>query len=78
MLPGSFTQLPKETRERVIALAQANRALPYAERFSSPNGFNFEGVWVTDPFMDETGTRTVDPVQYYGDCFLLSVFCEAE
>ncbi len=30
------------------------------------NGFEFEGVWITDPTMDETGRFQVDPLEYYG------------
>ena len=28
--------------------------------------FEFNGIWITDPFMDETGRFSVDPVEYYG------------
>ena len=28
--------------------------------------FEFNGIWITDPFMDETGRFPVDPVEYYG------------
>jgi hypothetical protein len=29
-------------------------------------GFWFEGVWITDPTMDETGRFEVNPEEYYG------------
>jgi len=29
-------------------------------------GFEFEGIWITDPTMDETGRFEVDPKEYYG------------
>ena len=29
-------------------------------------GFLFNGIWITDPFMDETGRFSVDPKEYYG------------
>ena len=29
-------------------------------------GFEFEGTWITDPFMDETGRFEVNPKEYYG------------
>jgi len=29
-------------------------------------GFLFNGIWITDPFMDETGRFPVDPKEYYG------------
>tara|TARA_R100000935_G_scaffold5188_1_gene11967 strand:- start:369 stop:488 length:120 start_codon:yes stop_codon:yes gene_type:complete len=29
-------------------------------------GFLFNGVWITDPMLDETGRFTVDPFTYYG------------
>ena len=28
--------------------------------------FEFNGIWITDPFMDETGRFPVDSVEYYG------------
>ena len=28
--------------------------------------FEFNGIWITDPYMDETGRFQVDPVEYYG------------
>tara|TARA_R100000353_G_scaffold41718_8_gene33134 strand:- start:2058 stop:2180 length:123 start_codon:yes stop_codon:yes gene_type:complete len=28
--------------------------------------FEFNGIWITDPYMDETGRFPVDPVEYYG------------
>ena len=28
--------------------------------------FEFNGIWITDPCMDETGRFPVDPVEYYG------------
>ena len=29
-------------------------------------GFLFNGTWIDDPYMDETGRFPVDPVEYYG------------
>ena len=26
----------------------------------------FNGIWITDPYMDETGRFPVDPIEYYG------------
>tara|TARA_B100000029_G_C17283209_1_gene854199 strand:+ start:551 stop:805 length:255 start_codon:yes stop_codon:yes gene_type:complete len=41
------------------------------EAMSEPEpGFEFEGMWVTDPSMDETGRFKVDPVEYYGSAYL--------
>lgn len=34
--------------------------------------FNFMGIDVTNPFMDETGRFAVNPFSYYGDYFLES------
>lgn len=32
-----------------------------------PNGeFLWDGIWITDPTMDETGRFEVDPKEYYG------------
>ena len=32
-----------------------------------PNGeFLWDGIWITDPTMDETGRFSVDPKEYYG------------
>tara|TARA_A100001515_G_scaffold137823_1_gene130836 strand:+ start:260 stop:382 length:123 start_codon:yes stop_codon:yes gene_type:complete len=28
--------------------------------------FEFNGIWITDPYMDETGRFPVDPKEYYG------------
>ena len=28
--------------------------------------FEFNGIWITDPYMDETGRFPVAPVEYYG------------
>lgn len=28
--------------------------------------FEFNGVWIEDPYLDETGRFEVDPVTYYG------------
>lgn len=32
-------------------------------------GFLFNGVWITDPTLDETGRFTVDPSTYYGTSY---------
>ena len=29
--------------------------------------FEFNGIWITNPWMDETGRFPVDPVEYYGE-----------
>ena len=36
-------------------------------------GFEFEGVWITDPTMDETGRFEVNPEEYYGIDYILSL-----
>ena len=33
------------------------------------NTFEYEGVLITDPTMEETGRFTVDPVEYYGRAY---------
>ena len=35
-------------------------------KFRLMQGFLFNGIWITDPFMDETGRFSVDPKEYYG------------
>jgi hypothetical protein len=30
------------------------------------NGFEFEGMWITDPTMSPCGRFEVDPKEYYG------------
>jgi hypothetical protein len=30
------------------------------------DGFEWNGIWITDPTMDETGRFEVDPKEYYG------------
>lgn len=32
-------------------------------------GFRHEGMWVTDPWLDESGRFEVDPVAHYGAAF---------
>jgi|TARA_R110002012_G_scaffold302928_1_gene504423 hypothetical protein len=32
--------------------------------------FEYEGVWITDPTLDETGRFEVNPVEYYGEAYL--------
>lgn len=34
-------------------------------------GFNFDGVWITDIYYDETGMHEVDPRTYYNINFEL-------
>lgn len=29
-------------------------------------GFEFNSMWITDPYMDETGRFNVEPLDYYG------------
>ena len=36
--------------------------------------FEFEGIDIINPFLDEMGTDEVDPVEYYGEAFLNSDF----
>jgi hypothetical protein len=33
------------------------------------NTFEYEGVLITDPTMDETGRFKVNPVEYYGSAY---------
>jgi hypothetical protein len=36
--------------------------------------FEFEGIDIINPFMNENATEEVDPIEYYGDNFLNSEF----
>ena len=29
-------------------------------------GFEYEGIWITDPYLSECGRFEVDPKEYYG------------
>jgi len=29
-------------------------------------GFEFEGIWITNPYLSECGRFEVDPKEYYG------------
>ena len=37
---------------------------------TAPKGFDFNGSWITDPFVDETGRLYVDPIAHYGQAYL--------
>ena len=41
-------------------------------RWGEGPGFEFDGMYITDAFMDETGRFEVDPVEYYGEAYLNS------
>ena len=32
--------------------------------------FEYEGTWITDPTLDETGRFEVNPIEYYGETYL--------
>ena len=38
--------------------------------------FEYEGVWITDPTLDETGRFEVNPVEYYGETYKAIVLME--
>ncbi len=38
--------------------------------FLSCLNFDFEGVWITNPYYDETGRFEVNPEEYYGETYL--------
>lgn len=54
----------------------------FAEQNDNENsnvGFEYDGVFIVNPFMDETGRKEVDPVEYYGEELLRlygEQFCE--
>ena len=33
----------------------------------SEQGFEWEGIWITDPTMSECGRFEVNPIEYYGE-----------
>jgi len=32
--------------------------------------FEYEGVWITNPYYDETGRFEVNPVEYYKESYI--------
>lgn len=38
--------------------------------------FEYQGIDVVNPFMDETSKKVVNPIEYYGDAFLNSDFAK--
>lgn len=38
--------------------------------------FDFQGVAIINPFVDESGRFDVDPVKHYGEAFTNSDFCK--
>ena len=38
--------------------------------FLSCLGFDFEGTYITDQYLDTTGRFDVNPVEYYGETYL--------
>ena len=35
-------------------------------RHEVPEGFEYEGIWIENPYLSECGRFEVDPKQYYG------------
>jgi hypothetical protein len=49
------------------------------EKFNDGNekdliSFEFNGIDIINPFINENATKEVDPIEYYGDDFLNSKF----
>ena len=40
---------------------------PFVEVFLQ---FEYEGVWITDRFLDETGRFEVEPLEHYGETYI--------
>ena len=58
-------------------IAEKNRRL--AEETGNTDqcvGFIWNDHFIIDPFMDETGRFSVDPIEYYGDAFKSSDFAK--
>ena len=41
-------------------------------------GFDFNGAWVTNPYLDETGRDKVDPIKEYKEAYTNSDLIEVE
>lgn len=65
--------------DRTIGLArkvaEAQEARARAGKCKDLATFSFNGAAIHNPFMDESGTKPVDPVAYYGESFFNSFFC---
>ena len=59
----------EEIRDKNMRLLEKNPG-----DYSKCVSFDYNGVTIVDPFMDESCTKDVDPVKYYGDAFLNSDF----
>jgi len=74
-----FNDLPTVLREKAEQLAELNKQLELqfeAEGAASYMlGFEYEGIFVVDPFLCENTLEKVDPVAYYGQAFINSIFC---
>jgi len=35
-------------------------------RYVVPEGFEYEGIWIENPYLSECGRFEVDPKEYYG------------
>jgi hypothetical protein len=35
-------------------------------RHAVPEGFEYEGIWIENPYLSECGRFEVDPKEYYG------------
>ena len=59
----------EEIRDKNMRMLEKN-----PDDYSKCVSFDYKGVTIVDPFMDESCTNDVDPVKYYGDAFLNSDF----
>lgn len=62
----------------------AKELASYQDNFFMDNGylskefitFTFDGLTIFNPWYNLAGSAKVDPIEYYGDAFLDSGFCE--
>ena len=57
-------------------LAEKNDAIMYELEEEPSLTFEFEGVSIHNPFRSECGRFEEEPISYYGEAFLNSVFCD--
>lgn len=50
------------------------KALEYEDDYTDIISFQFEGMTIANPFVEESDYAEIDPVEYYGKVFLNSDF----
>ena len=42
------------------------KGYPSYKSVNAEEGFEYEGIWITDPYLSECGRFEVNPKEYYG------------